>query len=314
MNPAEAAHALTTVARLRAAKRSAEASASPLSLPSNAPVSRALPTIVCESAHPVSVSLQKDSAQRLFVKRVREAAQTGEEFEKWRPNVYPACVDHPLDDVLEETVTAGVARVSKGLASSVRADLELIPKAYEDSQLRAPNEGESECAREGECQGAQLAAADRCPDWPDNVAGFALVVFCSPQERSGERKPAAHGLCLMCLRFDTTTAWLRATAAEAPVADIIQPHRNTLGVPGEYSAHAAIPRASGRFSGITDPFIIFSRTKYAWAGPGRLRQRGVDFRRVSRFLSAQSESFSRRLDFDCGKFAQLFGYPKQTKN
>ncbi len=200
MNAAQAAHALTVAARLRGSNA---AVSPPLS---HGAVQADQLKVVC-AAPSTGVSLQKDSAQRMFVKRVRQTVEVADApVERWRPDVHPAVVHHPLDDLIDETVTAGVARAAAGLESDVRVVLDVVPKSWEDDHLRVALDGEETCARGRKCQGFLLADADRCPDWPDDVDGFALVVFKTPQAAE-RREPSKHHLCLLCLRFDTTTAW-----------------------------------------------------------------------------------------------------------
>lgn len=165
-----------------------------------------------------------------------------------------------------------------------RVDLELVPKAWEDSFLRAPRGAESACSAGEQCEGVALER--KCPDWPRDAKGFTLVQFRTPEESAGRRPRSRHGLCLLCVRARVSSEWIRRFDEGDPAPCTILPHRNMVGRVGEYRIDACVPRDTSKFFGVQDTFVRFRASNYKLVAPGVYAQRGVDFCRVPHVLPA----------------------------
>ena len=123
-------------------------------------------------------------------------------------------------------------------------DIPIIPKSYDDSMLRPPNErvGERHCLNEGACL-CQIMAKVRFG--AETSKAFTATEFLLPTEREaflgGRGLPARRNKCLVCTRYFLTYVYL--LARNDPTFNIaqsglsLQPFANTLTAPPPSGQH-----------------------------------------------------------------------------
>ena len=95
---------------------------------------------------------------------------------------------------------------------------------------------------------------------------------------AGERSD----LCVLCTRMEVLRLYLDARANGIIPKRPLQPYRNIVGVVGEYDPKDCIDCESVEFSGVSEPFIMYSRAHYRsvlYDGERRVVQDLTDFRR-----------------------------------
>lgn len=140
-------------------------------------------------------------------------------------------------------------------------DLKIMPKAYDDSRLRRPEEGEESCVCGDRCECKVMAEED--PNI-DSSLGFVAVVY-SPD----------YDLCLCCLRKQALKKFYSLLLKNRTLIDTIQPFESVVDQPGEYTSCCCLhPTGSNNISG---PFVIHQRSCYHYTNGELLQDRSQDF-------------------------------------
>jgi hypothetical protein len=104
-------------------------------------------------------------------------------------------------------------------------------------------------------------------------------------ERFVMKRMTIHGtltdLCVLCTRLEVLRMYLNARSNGIIPKRSIQPYRNIVGVLGEYDMRDCIKCDDTSFSGVREPFIVYSRDHYrsvVYDGVRRVVQDLTDFR------------------------------------
>ncbi len=136
--------------------------------------------------------------------------------------------------------------------------VELPPRtrAYEESMLRAPREGERRCANGGYCEGMTIPG----------VQHPVINVECPPPEEfhNPDLLPDKPYLCVMCQRMNIQRA---VFAVKAETETIKYPidlacYQNIVEQPGEYIAEECMVPSSSIFQGLRGPVVMHQKYKY----------------------------------------------------
>ena len=137
-------------------------------------------------------------------------------------------------------------------------EIPLFTKAFEDSMMRAPNEDEQSCSRGEECECHSMATIDPAIDSSLAFVGVAVL----------------DGLCVLCLRCQTSQLFYEFLVSNAVPSNVIQKHRNDIEKKGEYSKNFV--HLPDTFRGIISPVVMHQRNKYSYEN-GKIVQNNLDF-------------------------------------
>jgi hypothetical protein len=177
-------------------------------------------------------------------------------------------LQHPLYRSLLNKMATTTTTYERDPESLMCVHLECIPKSHEDRYLCAPRGDELPCSEGRRCEGVLMAVETAT----DSSLGFVCKQWVSPKGETSD------GLCLLCLRKRTCLIFYNCQARQEIPTTVLQPHRNVIGMSGEYHPDACIYPSSKHFEGITDPFIRHERHHYRYVSDERLEQVNVDFR------------------------------------
>ena len=137
-------------------------------------------------------------------------------------------------------------------------EIPLFSKAFEESMLRPPNPGEQSCSRGEQCECHAMAVINPAIDSSLAFVGVAVL----------------EGLCVLCLRCETSQLFFEFLVSNAIPSNIIQKHRNDIEKDGEYSKDCV--HLPDEFRGIISPIVVHQRNKYSYEN-GKIVQNNLDF-------------------------------------
>lgn len=171
---------------------------------------------------------------------------------------------------------ASDAQVLSSGGATLRNDLELVSKEWEESCMRRPTKDEQACSRGRQCEGVRLIERELLPGVRPEVRGHALMRFRTPEETSGARPERSCGLCVLCLRRRVTETFYETLRSGRPQSMIIQPYRVAVRQ-GEYAPDVVLSvNTSNEFSGFSDPFPKYALCTIEWID-GKFVQTGMGF-------------------------------------
>jgi hypothetical protein len=144
-------------------------------------------------------------------------------------------------------------------------DVPILSKAYEESFMRQPMQGERPCVMGDQCECMHI----------DRNAPFVGVELRLPGD------PDTAQMCVLCSRATTQKCFYDMCFLGRPVKGVIQRYGGIFGQPGEYAAECTLicPRSLGMAS-MPAPSVSHQRNRYSvvvHGGAKQLRQHRVGF-------------------------------------
>lgn len=200
------------------------------------------------------VEFQSD-LQQTILRKLNHATQTG-----------PAMLtDLPLDHILARVPYKTMLENLFGNLDQSVPDVPILTKAYEESFMRQPMQGEQACAMGDLCECMTI----------DRTAPFVGVELRLPGDGSQPQ------MCVLCSRATTQKCFYDMCYLNRPTKGLIQRYGVIFGQPGEYAAECTLvaPAALG-LSSMPVPSMSHQRNRYSvvsHAGSKILQQHRVAF-------------------------------------
>jgi hypothetical protein len=144
-------------------------------------------------------------------------------------------------------------------------DVPILSRAYEESFMRQPMQGERACVMGDQCECTQI----------DRNAPFVAVELRLPND------PDTAQMCALCSRAATQKCFYDMCFLGRPVKGVIQRYGGIFGQPGEYAAECMLicPRSMGMAS-MPVPSVSHQRNRYSvviHGGSKQLKQHRVGY-------------------------------------